>query len=64
MADQLDVDKIDIWQRAGQIDKVLEYTDDILLRKGLDLSDHEIELLHGIWNKMCNRRMTRKNQNN
>lgn len=64
MADQLDVDKIDIWQRAGQIDKVLEYTDDILLRKGLDLPDHEIELLHGIWNKMCNRRMTRKNQNN
>lgn len=62
MADQLDVDKIDRWQRDGEIDKILEYTDQILLRDGLNLSDHEIELLHSIWNKMRDRRMTRKNQ--
>ena len=62
MADQLDLQKIDAWQRQGEIDKVLEYTDSILLRKGLNLTEHEIELLHSIWKKMCGRRMTRKNQ--
>lgn len=35
MADQLDLQKIYAWQRQGEIDKVLEYTDSILLRKGL-----------------------------
>lgn len=63
MADQLDLCKIDNWQREGKIEKILEYTDGILLRDGLGLSAHEIELLHSIWNKMCSRRMSRKNQN-
>lgn len=62
MAECLDVEKIDYWQRNGQIGKILEYTDNILLRKGLELSDYEINLLHSIWNKMRDRRMTRKNQ--
>ncbi len=62
MADQLDLQKIDTWQRQGEIDKVLEYTDSILLRKGLSLTEHEIKLLHSIWKKMCDRRMSRKNQ--
>ncbi len=61
-ADQLDLRKIDNWQRKGEVDKILEYTDEILLRNGLGLSEHEIELLHSIWNKMCGRRMSRKNQ--
>lgn len=52
MADQLDLQKIDTWQRQGEIDKVLEYTDSILLRKGLSLTEHEIKLLHSIW-KRC-----------
>ena len=63
MAEHLDLQKIDSWQRNGDIDKILEYTDNILLRDGLNLSDHEIDLLHSIWNKMRSRRMTRKNQN-
>ena len=62
MADQLDLQKIYAWQRQGEIDKVLEYTDSILLRKGLNLTEHEIELLHSIWKKMFDRRMSRKNQ--
>ena len=62
MAGQLDLQKIDAWQRQGEIDKVLEYTDSILLRKGLNLTEQEIELLHSIWIKMCDRRMSRKNQ--
>lgn len=63
MAERLDLQMIDSWQRNGEIDKILEYTDNILLRNGLNLSKHEIDLLHSIWNKMRNRRMTRKNQN-
>lgn len=62
MADQLDLRKIDCLQRNGDVDKILKYTDTILLQKGLGLSDHEIDLLHSIWNKLCDRRMARKNQ--
>lgn len=61
-ADQLDLQEIDNWQRKGEIDKILEYTDEILLRNGLGLSKHEIKLLHSIWKKLCGRRMSRKNQ--
>lgn len=62
LANQLDVEKIDTWQRNGEIQRVLEYTDDVLLRKGLGLSENEIALLHSIWDKMRTRRMKRKNQ--
>lgn len=51
MADQLDLSKIDCWQRQGEIDKILDYTDLILLRKGLNLTEHEVSLLHSIWKK-------------
>lgn len=62
MAERLDLQKIDRWQRNGEIDKILKYTDTILLQEGLGLSEYEISLLHRIWVKMRNRRMTRKNQ--
>lgn len=62
MAERLDLQKIDYWQHNGEIDKILKYTDAILLQEGLGLSEHEIDLLHSIWEKMRNRRMTRKNQ--
>ncbi len=62
MADHLDADRIDDWQRKGQIGKILEYTDDVLLRNGLNLSSDEISSLHDIWIKMRDRRMRRKNQ--
>ena len=60
MAERLDLQKLDNWQRKGEIDQILDYTDKILLQDGLGLSQHEIELLHSIWNKLRNRRMTRK----
>ena len=63
MAEQLDLSKIDRWQRNGEIDKILEYTDTVLLKEGLELSEREINLLHSIWEKLCSRRMTRKKQN-
>ena len=62
MASRLDLQMIDCWQRNGEIDKILKYTDTILLRDGLGLSEKEIGLLHDIWEKLHNRRMTRKNQ--
>lgn len=62
MASQLDLQIIDCWQRNGEIDKILKYTDTILLRNGLGLSEKEIGQLHDIWEKLHNRRMTRKNQ--
>lgn len=61
-AEHLDLQKIDYWQRNGKIDKILEYTDDVLLHEGLGMTQYEINLLHGIWNKMRDRRMTRKNR--
>lgn len=60
-AERLDLDQMDRWQRRGEMDKILNYTDDILLRQGLGLSDYEIDLLHNIWIKMRERRLSRKN---
>lgn len=59
-AEKIDIKRIDAWQRKGEYDKILNYTDRILLKEGLDLSDHEISLLHSIWNKMRDRRLSRK----
>ena len=63
MADKLDLERIDEWQKQGDINSILEYTDAVLLRQGLNLTDHEIQLLHSIWDKMRDRRMARKNPN-
>lgn len=59
-AEKLDLLKMDEWQRNRDMDKLLAYTDDILLRKGLQLSTTEIEMLHNIWRKLYNRRINRK----
>ena len=59
MAERLDFQKIDDWQRKGEIDKILEHTDSVLLREGLGLSDDEIKMLHDIWDKLRNRRLNR-----
>lgn len=59
MAERLDFQKIDDWQRKGKIDKILEYTDSVLLRDGLGLTDDEIKMLHDIWDKMRNKRLNR-----
>ena len=61
-SDKLDLNKMDALQREGKIDDILQYTDEILLYKGLGLTDHEVELLHNIWYKMRNRRLSRKNR--
>lgn len=59
LAERLDFQKIDDWQRKGEIDKILEHTDSVLLREGLGLTDNEINMLHDIWDKLRNRRLSR-----
>ena len=59
MAERLDFQKIDDWQRKGEIDKILEYTDSVLLREGLGLNDDEIKMLRDIWDKLRNKRLNR-----
>ena len=59
-AEKLDFDKMDNWQRNGQTEQLLAYTDDILLRQGLNLSEHEINTLREIWYKLRDRRLNRK----
>lgn len=63
-ADKLDFSQMDAWQRNGQTDKLLSYTDDVLLRQGLNLSEYEIKTLRGIWCKLRDRRLNRKNGRN
>ena len=62
MSEHLDLQKIDQLQRDGKIEEILQYTDKFLLHDGLGLSEYEIVLLRSIWNKLRNRRMTRKNR--
>ena len=59
-AEKLDIQKIDALQRMGEYEEILSYTDSILLIGGLGLSKHDVQLLHSIWNKMRNRRLSRK----
>lgn len=59
-AEELDIMKIDQWQRDGKYKEILAYTDKLLLKDGLGLSDSDISLLHSIWEKMRSRRLSRK----
>lgn len=59
-ADKLDIKKIDQLQREGKYDDILAYTDKVLLYEGLGLSKHEVTILHSIWEKMRDRRLSRK----
>lgn len=59
MAERLDFQKIDDWQRTGEINKILEYTDSVLLHEGLGLIDDEIKMLHDIWDRLRNKRLNR-----
>lgn len=59
-AEKLDIQKIDALQRAGNFKEILSYTDSVLLFDGLGLNKYEVNLLHSIWNKMRDRRLSRK----
>ena len=59
-AERLDLALFDQLLRAGDMDAVLDITDQVLLREGLGLSATQIKLLHGIWIKLRDRRINRK----
>jgi len=59
-ADTLDLDELDKLLREGNIYAVLDITDEVLLRKGIDLSMEETRLLRTIWQKLRDRRINRK----
>ncbi len=59
-AETLDILKLDELLRAGDINAVLDITDDVLLKSGLGLSDKEIRMLRSIWQKLRDRRINRK----
>lgn len=59
-AEELDVEYIDHCLRNNHIQEALNHTDNILLKKGLGLSESEILMLRNIWNKLSDRRIKRK----
>ncbi|WP_277115160.1 class I SAM-dependent methyltransferase [Chryseobacterium sp.] len=51
---------IDNMMRAGQnIEQILEFTNQIILRDSYNLTDHEINIANSIWRKLKNRRLSR-----
>lgn len=63
-AEQLNITKVDQLMRGQRIEEILDYTDDILLKKGLGLSGEEAAMLRNIWLKLSERRLGRKEQKN
>ncbi len=59
-AETLDINQLDKLLRKGDIDAVLDITDEILLIQGLGLSHSEARLLRDIWKKLRDRRINRK----
>lgn len=59
-ANKLNLEKIDKLIRNGEIEKVLDITDQVLLKDGLNLSETEIGSLRTIWKKLRDRRLNRR----
>ncbi len=59
-SNDLDIDKLDLFEREGNISAILDANDEVLLRKGMGLSIEETKQLRTIWEKLRNRRINRK----
>lgn len=57
---KIDLDKVNEILKEQAPHELLDYTDRILLKEGLDLSDKEINILRNIWTKLHQRRINRK----
>lgn len=62
-AENLDLDNFDMLLRTDGIEAILARTDEVLLKRGLGLSDQEVKMLHTIWTKLRDRRILRKHNN-
>ena len=47
-------------RRKASADEILDYTDEIILRQGMGLSEEEVKLARSIWHKIINRRLSRE----
>lgn len=63
-AENLDLNDADRLLRTNGIEAVLVETDEVLLKRGLGLSDKEVRMLHNIWTKLRDRRVFRNHKNN
>ncbi len=59
-ADKLDLAKLHDHLLEGDIYAVLDVTDKVLLIEGLGLSEKQVKMLRGIWEKLRDRRLNRK----
>lgn len=59
-ADRLDTAQIDNLLREGNIEEVLNITDQVLLVEGLGLTQEEVTTIREIWTKLRDRRINRK----
>lgn len=59
-SENLDPLYLDKLLRKNDMNTIIEVTDQILLKDGLNLDIHEIHMLHTIWEKLRNRRVHRK----
>lgn len=59
-AEELNIDAIDKNLRRNKIEEILDNNDNILLKEHLGLSDDEVLMLRGIWEKLRDRRINRK----
>ena len=59
-ANELDINLIDKLIRDKKIEDVLDITDSVLLKKGLNFTQSDIRILRNIWNKLRDRRINRR----
>ena len=60
LCDAMPVDECDRLIRQGRLGDVLRYNDRVILRGGVGLSERECAQLRTIWEKMRNRRLSRR----
>ena len=58
--ENLDLDQLDALLRSGDIEAILDITDDVLLKQGLGMEASEIACIRTIWRKMRDRRIYRR----
>jgi adenine-specific DNA-methyltransferase len=58
-AEKLDFDRLDALMRIGDVESVLDITDEVLLRDGLGLSQGDLLSLRSAWYRLRDRRINR-----
>jgi hypothetical protein len=64
LGDGLSLAECDKLIRAGNLEVVLQENDRRILRDGMGLSNRDCQMLKSIWDKMRNRRLSRRRNGN